>query len=502
MTRSVSFWAGIALVLLLAIVIAVLSGRVFPQNATTAPLPLPTPASSAPTAPADLPRPARVISTTTAAPMATPALAAPRPPVVVRSVRVLQDASVYRQPDAGSAVAAMLVAGASVTVTDERGDWLEVIVPAAPGGHGWIAQSALAAAPAATAAPVEPAPAPVDVAASTSAAAEQPAQPVPAAVLAAPAGPALHGKLVFQESNGGSIYLINADGSGLRQLTYGFDPAFSPNGQQVAFTRWDEPRGLWVINVDGSGARQLFTANKPRSPSWAADGQSIVFEHLTRTRTCRESPFGCLTDDELRAQFGGQDCLSTPFGSFCIADFPVVTLSYTGLVQVDLATGTGKDLPASETATSPRFTPQASTVFYLDGYKMALAQTRNDDPPQQILVSNAPLGPANYSPDGQWLYGIRRGGSHWDIWRWRADGSQPAALTISDPLAAQAANNVAPAVSPDGQAVVFLTDRAGSWQLWVMNSDGSNQRPFAADALAGIALRYDWSADRVVDWGP
>ncbi|MFZ2487530.1 MAG: SH3 domain-containing protein [Anaerolineae bacterium] len=502
MTRSVSFWAGIALVLLLAIVIAVLSGRVFPQNATTAPLPLPTPASSAPTASADLPRPAFTISSTVAASVATPVLAVSPAPVVVRSVRVMQDVSVYRQSDAGSAVVARLVAGASVTVTDERGDWLEVIVPTAPGGHGWIAQSALAAAPAATAAPVEPVPAAVDAAASTSAAAEQPAQPVPAAVLAAPAGPALHGKLVFQESNGGSIYLINADGSGLRRLTYGFDPALSPNGQQVAFTRWDEPRGLWVINVDGSGARQLFTANKPRSPSWAVDGQSIVFEQLTRTRTCRESPFGCLTDDEMRAEFGGGDCLSTPFGSFCIADFPVVTLSYTGLVQVDLATGTGKDLPTSETATSPRFTPNASTVFYLDGYTMALAQTRNDDPPQQILVSNAPVGPANYSPDGQWLYGTRRGGSHWDIWRWRADGSQSAALTTSDPLAAQAANNVAPAVSRDGQSVIFLTDRAGSWQLWVMNSDGSNQRPFAADALAGIALRYDWSADRVVDWGP
>jgi hypothetical protein len=34
-----------------------------------------------------------------------------------------------------------------------------------------------------------------------------------------------------------------------------------------------------------------------------------------------------------------------------------------------------------------------------------------------------------------------------------------------------------------------------------MNSDGTNQRPLAPQALAGITLRYDFSADRTVDWG-
>lgn len=75
-------------------------------------------------------------------------------------------------------------------------------------------------------------------------------------------------------------------------------------------------------------------------------------------------------------------------------------------------------------------------------------------------------------------------------------------MTAPDPLAAQAVNAVAPAASPDGRSVVYLTDSSGAWQLWVMNSDGSNPRPLAPNALAGIALRYDFSADRAVDWGP
>jgi hypothetical protein len=38
--------------------------------------------------------------------------------------------------------------------------------------------------------------------------------------------------------------------------------------------------------------------------------------------------------------------------------------------------------------------------------------------------------------------------------------------------------------------------------MWVMNSDGSNPRLLAPEALSDIVFRYDFSADRVVDWGP
>ena len=40
----------------------------------------------------------------------------------------------------------------------------------------------------------------------------------------------LQGKIVFQTSSGGEIYLINADGTDLRYLTTGLDPALSPDG--------------------------------------------------------------------------------------------------------------------------------------------------------------------------------------------------------------------------------------------------------------------------------
>jgi Tol biopolymer transport system component len=172
------------------------------------------------------------------------------------------------------------------------------------------------------------------------------------------------------------------------------------------------------------------------------------------------------------------------------------------LVRYELASGAVRDLPASQTATSPRHKPDSSAVIYLDRGALAITQTDGDAPPQRLIQAPPLLAPAAYSPDGQFIYAARQAGNRWDLWRWRSDGSQPTPLTVSDPLAAQPANHVAPAASPDGRSVAFLTDRAGRWELWVMASDGTNPRPLAPGTLAGITFRYDFNADRTVDWGP
>jgi dipeptidyl aminopeptidase/acylaminoacyl peptidase len=466
--------------------------------------PSPDPVSSAPVATAALsqptlrapvptatPRPARVVLATDPTPTVE---------IAVRSGRLVSAVDVRVQPD-GAAVG-QLPAGALAIVTGSRGDWLEIISGDAPDGHGWIPQSAVsfaAAQPAVEATPTSE-PAAQQAPASQPEAVQPPAPASVAAVVSAQA--ALPGALVFQDSNGGTIYTMNADGSGLRRLTYGFEPAFSPDGRQVAFTRWDEPRGLWVINVDGSGERLLLGANRPRSPTWTPDGAAIVFERNVSEKRCRQSPFGCLTDDELLAMFGGQDCLATPFGSFCIDDFELITLRYTALTQFDLASGSVRDLPADQRASAPRHQPGSTAVLYWDDRGFAQTQTDSDVAPQRLVQHPPLLAPATYSPDGQFIYAARYLGNRWDLWRWRSDGSQPAALTAPDPLAAQPPNHVAPSVSPDGRSIVFLTDRTGSWQLWVMNSDGSNPRPLAPEALSGISFRYDFNSDRMVDWGP
>jgi Tol biopolymer transport system component len=80
------------------------------------------------------------------------------------------------------------------------------------------------------------------------------------------------------------IYVVNVDGSDLRQLTTGAgfdeDPAFSPNGKQVVFDRHigTGKAHIFSVNVDGSGLRQLTNGNfNDSEPVYMPSGKRIVF---------------------------------------------------------------------------------------------------------------------------------------------------------------------------------------------------------------------------------
>ena len=87
------------------------------------------------------------------------------------------------------------------------------------------------------------------------------------------------------------LYVLNADGSGLRDLTRklggsqpGAGPAseavWSPDGRKIAFVRSNTRLGVYVVNADGSGMRNL--TPKPKgaayaAPAWSPDGRKIAF---------------------------------------------------------------------------------------------------------------------------------------------------------------------------------------------------------------------------------
>jgi TolB protein len=98
--------------------------------------------------------------------------------------------------------------------------------------------------------------------------------------------------IAFVSDRGGTpqLYVMNADGTSTTKLDlpdkgYVIDPAWSPNGQLLAFS-WRRPNDNYDLYIMDAASRQLveLTRDQGRNerPSWAPDGRHLVFES-TRT---------------------------------------------------------------------------------------------------------------------------------------------------------------------------------------------------------------------------
>jgi TolB protein len=75
-----------------------------------------------------------------------------------------------------------------------------------------------------------------------------------------------------------NLYWMNADGSGVEQLTSeetDWFPQFSADGRRIAFHRWDD---VHVLELEGRRVTRLTVApDNGMYPSWSPDGSRIAF---------------------------------------------------------------------------------------------------------------------------------------------------------------------------------------------------------------------------------
>jgi Tol biopolymer transport system component len=228
------------------------------------------------------------------------------------------------------------------------------------------------------------------------------------------------------------IYVVNADGSGLKQLThssgkrkrtpsdYSVNPSWSPDGETIAFNgqrAYSAGSGdqTFLIHADGTGERQLTRAQAPEwVPAWSPDGRTILFEHW---------------DGRWGARYWVHNG------------------------QIDLYT------------------------VNADGSgRRRVAHIRNE---------RGNCACATWSPDGTKIaYEAAGANGKPDIYVMNADGSGQTRLTRSP------SRDENPDWSPDGTQLAFYSERSGNAQIYVMNADGTEQRRVTHDPWYDQAVRW------------
>jgi len=300
----------------------------------------------------------------------------------------------------------------------------------------------------------------------------------------------LTGKLAFEDGPGGTLYVYDLQSRSLWPIAQeGYDPAISPDGTKVAFTREGQNKGIFLVDINGTNERKIFGEREElRSPKWSPDGQWIVFSRDAGVYHCRDLGFGiCLLDNPLN-----------PF----LKQFPLVRKPEWDIARIDFNGDNYRDIPALDSARAPDWSAHGIV------YQSAGGLQKTDDLPpsetNEVIVSERYYLDPDWHSEGREIVFQSKEGSHWEIFAVNPDGAGLRILTRPvTTLVDKLPSNVSPAWSYDNRHIVYVSNRdaqndAGDWAIWVMEPDGRNQRRLPID----VPISYTFAQEQMVSWGP
>ncbi len=266
--------------------------------------------------------------------------------------------------------------------------------------------------------------------------------------------------LVFPDrdphDNSLNLFVINEDGTGRRQLTFGKDngtPSWSPDGRYLVYCSRDPATELTAIRVMDFESGNAHTIGLGNTPEWSLDGQLIAFSDTGPGSTFsnlwvmrpdggghRQVTFGTTvarirptwSADNTEIAWAEFDAIVPPVGHVQIWRSPIAMWApfqctfVTGNVNVD---SNGNFINLAQDANSPTWRHRKIACW-------SGVETQN----------------------GQ-------------VWSMEGDGSSRIQLTHNP----AASHNDDPTRCPD-ERIIYSSDAGGMIGMWIMNPDGSGQR--------------------------
>lgn len=296
----------------------------------------------------------------------------------------------------------------------------------------------------------------------------------------------------------GGLFLIAADGSGLKRLSTAppaaapdHQPAWSPDSRRLAFAREDPADGsrdLHEATLDGQ-VRRLSTLRLYRlhGMTYAAGGQDLIFSTTVQ-------------DSRVLQRWERSSAKALPLGlegsaPALAADGRLVYALLRGRVSIArLAWGTAAPQRLITSVASDR-SPDAAgsrTVFISrrsGSPELWLADGGGQQPRQLTRLDGAVAAPA-LSPSGGQVAFLGNCGPGKRYGLCLLDTTDGAAR----PLAADAASYGRPSWHPQAAEVWVASDRGGRWQLWRFATDGKSP-PATVETEQPPGRALQWAAD-------
>jgi Tol biopolymer transport system component/DNA-binding winged helix-turn-helix (wHTH) protein len=327
-------------------------------------------------------------------------------------------------------------------------------------------------------------------------------------------------------------------------------PAFSPGaGDRVAFAWRGVQQNNWDIYVQVVGAgNPLRLTEHPASehnPAWSPDGRFVAFSRFEKGK-CEIRQVPALGGAEVKladCEFNETPALAwSPDGRWLAWPDRAQANEPFRIVLFSLETSEKRALTAPPAGSlgdlDLAFAPDSQSLAFLrspvPGVEDAWIVNLSGGEPRRVTTDNVKVHGVDWTPDGRHLvYASNRGGL-FSLWRSSIEGGEPQSLGVGGgntdaPTVAPDGKRIAyelwqdeaniyrldlkqpsdaqatrllfstrwdwnPAYSPDGARIAFVSDRRGSSEIWTADKDGGNlaQRTSFGGPLVTAPL---WSPD-------
>jgi Tol biopolymer transport system component/DNA-binding winged helix-turn-helix (wHTH) protein len=275
--------------------------------------------------------------------------------------------------------------------------------------------------------------------------------------------------------------------------------AWSPDGNSLVISRRNspnEPFALFVLAIDTGEKRRLTSppsglgdASGDTAPAFSPDGQTLAFIRVSDLNTelyllpvsrdlqpageAKKIPLGHLSYGPAAWTEDGHEIV---FSSYHKGLWRV------GVSGSDIGSAEPARLPFGDNAFSPAISRRGHRLIYSNGsfpnssiWRMAAPSgpsardgAKARFPSRSFIFSTQDDSAPQFSPDGTRIAFVSERSGHSEIWVCNSDGSSPVQVTSFN-----GPDVTTPRWSPDGRRIAFDSDAGGGrFDIWVIGADG------------------------------